>query len=193
MKIKTTRFGELEVDKKDVITFKEGLLGFDSLTKFFVVDPGDQTLILWLQSVEDAGTAFPMIEPKIFQPDYSVKLLPAELISLELEGLNEASIYTILTIPQVVTEMSANLKAPIIINNKTKIARQIVLQDSKLEVRFQMYKELKRHIVNYASDDTRRVRGQDNVTVNTGANETAGAISTPAAGQTKTGGSTQEA
>lgn len=193
MKIKTTRFGELEVDKKDVITFKEGLLGFDSLTKFFVVDPGDQTLILWLQSVEDAGTAFPMIEPKIFQPDYSVKLLPAELISLELEGLNEASIYTILTIPQVVTEMSANLKAPIIINNKTKIARQIVLQDSKLEVRFQMYKELKRHIVNYASDDTRRVRGQDNVTVNTGANETAGAISTPSAGQAKATGNTQEA
>ena len=163
VKIKTTRFGELEVDKKDIINFKEGLLGFDSLTKFFVVDPGDQTLILWLQSVEDAGTAFPMIEPKIFQADYSVKLLPAELTSLELESLNEASVYTILTIPQVVTEMSANLKAPIIINNKTKFARQIVLQDSKLEVRHLMYKELKRHIVNYASDDNRRVRGQDNI------------------------------
>lgn len=165
VKIKTTRFGELEVDKKDIINFKEGLLGFDTLTKFFVVDPGDQTLILWLQSVEDAATAFPMIEPKIFQADYSVKLLPAELTSLEIEGLNEASVYTILTIPQTVTEMSANLKAPIIINNKTKIARQIVLQDSKLEVRFQMYKELKRHIVNYASDDTRRVRGQENVVI----------------------------
>ena len=163
VKIKTTRFGELEVDKKDIINFKEGLLGFDSLTKFFVVDPGDQTLILWLQSVEDAGTAFPMIEPKIYQADYSVKLLPAELTSLELESLNEASVYTILTIPQVVTEMSANLKAPIIINNKTKAARQIVLQDSKLEVRHLMYKELKRHIVNYASDDTRRVRGQENM------------------------------
>ena len=177
MKIKTTRFGELEVDKKDVITFKEGLLGFDNLTKFFVVDPGDQTLILWLQSAEDAGTAFPMIEPKIFQPDYSVKLLPAELISLELEGLNDASIYTILTIPQVVTEMSANLKAPIIINNKTKVARQIVLQDSKLEVRFPMYKELKRHIVNYASDDTRRVRGQENVSLASNSNEEAAAQS----------------
>ena len=167
MKIKTTRFGELEVDKKDIINFKEGLLGFDTLTKFFVVDPGDQTLILWLQSVEDASTAFPMIGPKIFQADYSVKLLPAELTSLEIESLSEASVYTILTIPQTVTEMSANLKAPIIINNKTKIARQIVLQDSKLEVRFQMYKELKRHIVNYASDDTRRVRGQDNVVIST--------------------------
>lgn len=156
MKINTTRFGELEVEKKDIITFKDGLLGFEKLTQFFIVDPGDQTLILWIQSVDDASTAFPIIEPKIFKPDYSVKLLPAELTSLSLENLTDASIYTILTIPQTVTEMSANLKAPIVINNKTKVARQIVLQDSKLEVRCQMYTDLKRYIVAYTSDDSVR-------------------------------------
>lgn len=156
MKIKTTRFGELEVDKKDIIEFTEGLLGFENLKKFFIVDPGDQTLILWLQSIDDAATALPIIEPKIFQPNYMVKLLPVELNSLSLENLQNASVYTVLTIPQNVTEMSANLKAPIIINNKTKNARQIVLQDSKLEVRFKMYMDLKKYIVNYASDDSKR-------------------------------------
>lgn len=160
MKINTTRFGELEVDKKDVIVFKEGLLGFESLKKFFIVDPGDQTLILWFQSADDPATAFPIIEPKIFQPEYIVKLLPAELASLELGSINDASVYTILTIPKVVTEMSANLKAPIVINNKTKVARQIVLQDSKLEVRCKMYKELKKYIVSYASDDSTRTKVQ---------------------------------
>lgn len=156
MKIKTTRFGELEVDKKDIIEFTEGLLGFENLKKFFIVDPGDQTLILWLQSTDDAATAFPIIEPKIFQPNYMVKLLPVELNSLSLENLQNASVYTVLTIPQNVTEMSANLKAPIIINNKTKMARQIVLQDSKLEVRFKMYMDLKKYIVNFSSDDSKR-------------------------------------
>ena len=159
MKIKTTRFGELEVDKKDIIEFTEGLLGFENQKKFFIVDPGDQTLILWLQSVEDAAVAFPIIEPKIFQPNYMIKLLPVELNSLALENLQSASVYTVLTIPQNVTDMSANLKAPIIINNKTKIARQIVLQDSKLEVRFKMYADLKKYIVNYSSnaaDDSKR-------------------------------------
>ena len=159
MKITTTRFGELEVDKKDIIEFTEGLLGFENLKKFFIVDPGDQTLILWLQSTDDAGTAFPIIEPKIFQPNYMVKLLPVELNSLALENLQNASVYTVLTIPQNVTEMSANLKAPIIINNKTKMARQIVLQDSKLEVRFKMYMDLKKYITNYSSnvsDDSKR-------------------------------------
>lgn len=156
MKYTTTRFGELDVDKKDIITFKEGLLGFEQLKKFFIVDPGDQTLILWCQSAEDPSTAFPIIEPKIFQPHYSVKLLPAEMSSLDLDSLNNASVYTILTIPEVVTDMSANLKAPLIINNQTKQARQIVLQDSKLEVRFRMYSELKKYIVSFNSDDSRR-------------------------------------
>jgi flagellar assembly factor FliW len=156
VKISTTRFSELEVDKKDIIEFTEGLLGFENLKKFFIVDPGDQTLILWLQSIDDASVAFPIIEPKIFQPNFSVKLLPLELNSLNLENLSNASVYTILTIPQNVTEMSANLKAPIIINNKSKIARQIVLQDSKLEVRFKMYLDLKKYIINYTSDDSKR-------------------------------------
>jgi len=156
VKISTTRFNELEVDKKDIISFKEGLLGFENLKKFFIVDPGDQTLILWLQSVEDGSVAFPIIEPKIFNPDYSVKLLPAEFASLDLENLNTASVYTILTIPQNVTEMSANLKAPVVINNVLKIARQIVLQDSKLEVRHPMYIDLKKYIVNFTSDDSKR-------------------------------------
>lgn len=160
MRISTSRFGELSVDKKDLLNFKEGILGFENLTKFFVVDPGDSTLILWLQAVDEPSVAFPIIEPKIFSPDYIVKLLPAELTSLDLENVNDASIYVILTIPEDVTKMNANLKAPIVINNKKNTARQIVLQDNKLSVNFEMYKELKSNIVNYSSDDTRRSRIQ---------------------------------
>ncbi|MFZ4712807.1 MAG: flagellar assembly protein FliW [Bacteriovoracaceae bacterium] len=156
MGIKTTRFGELDVSNNDMITFSEGLLGFDTLKKYFVVDPGDNTLILWLQSVDDANVAFPIIEPKIFSPDYVVKLTISELAALELESVNNAKIYSILTIPANVTEMSANLKAPIVINNQKKVAKQIVLQDSKLSVKHEMYKELKTYIVNYTSDDSKR-------------------------------------
>lgn len=168
MKINTTRFGELEVEKSDLITFKEGLLGFENLRSFFVVDPGDQTLILWLQSSEQPGVAFPIIEPKIFKPEYIVQLVPSEMQSLNLENINDAVVYSILTIPRVVTDMNANLKAPIIINNKSKLGRQIVLQDSKLEVKFPMYLELKKYIVNYNSDDTKRT----NITITSAENDT---------------------
>lgn len=156
MKVNTTRFGELQVNETDIINFQEGLLGFEKLTKYFVVDPGDSTLILWLQSTEDAEVAFPIIEPKIFKPDYTAKLLPTDMNSVQIETIADARIYSILTIPQDITEMSANLKAPIVINNKKKIAKQIVLQDSKLSVKYEMYKDLKSYIVAYASDDSKR-------------------------------------
>ena len=168
MKVKTTRFGELEVNPNDIITFSEGLLGFENLKKYFVVDPGDSTLILWLQSTEDDKVAFPIIEPKIFKPDYIAKLLPADLNGLDLESLQAAKLYSILTIPANVTEMSANLKAPVVVNSQRKVGKQIVLQDSKLSVKHEMYKELKTFIVNFTSDDARRTSYEPSIALETG-------------------------
>ncbi len=168
MKVKTTRFGELEVNPNDIVTFSEGLLGFENLKKYFVVDPGDSTLILWLQSTEDEKVAFPIIEPKIFKPDYIAKLLPADLNGLDLESLQSAKLYSILTIPANVTEMSANLKAPIVINSTKKVGKQIVLQDSKLSVKHEMYKELKVYIVSFSSDDSRRTSFEPSIAIESG-------------------------
>ncbi len=168
MKVKTTRFGELEVNPNDVVTFSEGLLGFENLKKYFVVDPGDSTLILWLQSTEDEKVAFPIIEPKIFKPDYIAKLLPADLNGLELETLQTAKLYSILTIPANVTEMSANLKAPVVVNSAKKVGKQIVLQDSKLSVKHEMYRELKTYIVSFSSDDARRTTYDAPITLESG-------------------------
>ncbi len=156
MRINTTRFGELEVQANELFQIPEGILGFENQKTFFFVDPNDQTLILWLQSKDDPALAFPVIEPKIFNPEYTLKLLPSELESLDLTDLSNASVYCILTIPKQVTDMSANLKAPLIINNKTKNGRQIVLQDSKLEVKLPIYTELKKYIVNYTSAQEKR-------------------------------------
>jgi flagellar assembly factor FliW len=168
VKVKTTRFGELEVNPNDIVSFSEGLLGFENLKKYFVVDPGDSTLILWLQSTEDEKVAFPIIEPKIFKPDYIAKLLPADLNGLELESLQSAKLYSILTIPANVTEMNANLKAPVVINSAKKVGKQIVLQDSKLSVKHEMYKELKVYIVNFSSDDARRTTFEPSIALETG-------------------------
>ncbi len=160
LKIKTTRFSELEVNKNDIINFSDGLLGFEGLKDFFLVDPGDHTLILWLQSVHESATAFPIIEPRIFLPDYFVQILPSDLEDLDLKDYKkDAVIYTILTIPpHEITAMSANLKAPIVINNKTKSARQIILQDNKLRIHHKMYEELKKCLANYSLNDSMRTK-----------------------------------
>ena len=160
MKVKTERFSDLEVGKQDIVHFKNGLFGepFEHLRKFFIVDPGDRTFILWLQSLENPQVAFPVLEPKIFCPNYVVKLLPFELENLDLRAVSEASIYTILTIPRDnVTKMSANLKAPIVINGRNCQGKQIVLQDGQLSANHSMYGEFKTYVSAHASDDSRKV------------------------------------
>lgn len=144
MKINTVRFGSLEVNESDVITFADGLLGFEHLVRFFIVDPADDTLILWLQSIDSPEVAFPILEPKIFKADYKVRLSASELRLLSLEGTAGSSVlvYSILTIPDDVTKMTANLKAPIVINAADQRGRQVVLQENDYTVRYAIYKEL---------------------------------------------------
>ncbi|MCY4644802.1 MAG: flagellar assembly protein FliW [Bacteriovoracales bacterium] len=151
MKASTTRFGDLEVEERDIILFPEGPLGFENLTRFFIIDPGDDTFIMWMQSLDDSSVAFPIIETEVFCPNYGLKLLPSDLRSLDLENATVARIYSILTIPKDVTQMSANLKAPIVLNPRENMARQIVLQDSKLSVDYKVYKDLKAHIITTAN------------------------------------------
>ncbi len=144
MKVNTSRFGVVEVADTDIVEFSEGLLGFEHLKRFCIVDPADETLILWLQSADNAEVAFPILEPKLFKGDYKVRLSANELRTLRIDSTNKKDtlVYCILTIPAEVSAMTANLKAPIVINSSSRQARQVVLQENEYSVKFAMYKEL---------------------------------------------------
>ncbi len=147
VEIQTSRFGALSFQDTDIITFAEGPLGFESHLRFSIVDPGDQTQILWLQSLTDGSIAFPILEPKIFEPNFTLCLTPKDMSFIEVNHVNECNAFSILTIPADITKMNANLKAPIVINPTKKIAKQIVMQDSKLPLDMEIYKILKSYII----------------------------------------------
>ncbi len=147
MIVETGRFGQLTVGDDEVIEIPQGILGFPELKKFCLVDPADDTLILWLQSMERPEVAFPVLEPKVFRPDYAARLSAAELRELKLENINQSAVFSILTLPEDVTQMSANLKAPIVINLKQQVARQVVLQENEYTIKHLMFKELRAHLM----------------------------------------------
>jgi flagellar assembly factor FliW len=151
MNVKTGRFGQLVIGNDEEIRIPQGLLGFPELTRFCLVDPGDETLILWLQSLDNPEIAFALLEPKIFRPDYSARLSAAELRELKLENINQSAVFSILTIPEDVTQMTANLKAPLVINLKAQIARQVVLQENEYTIKHLMFKELRAHLATIAA------------------------------------------
>ncbi len=151
MIIKTGRFGELTVGSDETIQIPQGLFGFPDLKQYCLVDPADDTLILWLQAVGAAEIAFPVLEPKIFRPDYAARLSAAELRELKLENIHQSAVFSILTIPDDITQMTANLKAPVVVNLKEQLARQVVLQENEYNIKHSMFKELRAHLVTIAS------------------------------------------
>lgn len=151
MIIKTGRFGQLTVGDDETVLIPQGILGFPEYRQFCLVDPGDDTLILWLQSMENPDIAFPILEPKVFKPDYTARLSAAELRELKLENMNQSAVFGILTIPEDVTQMSANLKAPLVINLKEQVAKQVVLQENEYGLKHEMFKELRAHLITIQS------------------------------------------
>ena len=147
MIVKTGRFGQLTVSDDEKILIPHGILGFPEYTEFCLVDPGDDTLIMWLQSMENSDIAFPLLEPKIFRLDYSARLSAAELRELKLANVSQSAVFSILTIGEDITQMTANLKAPLVINLKEQIAKQVVLQENEYSIKHLMFKELRAHLM----------------------------------------------
>jgi flagellar assembly factor FliW len=151
MIVQTGRFGRLEVAEGDLISIAGGILGFPDYTKFCLVDPGDDVLIVWLQSLESPDLAIPLLEPKIFKTDYTVRLSGAELRELKLDNVNQSAVFTLLTIADDITQMTANLKAPLVINLRERVAKQVVLQENEYTIKHPMFKELRTHLMTIAA------------------------------------------
>jgi flagellar assembly factor FliW len=149
--VQTGRFGQIEISSDEIIQIPSGVLGFPEDHNFCLVDAGDDTLILWLQSLSNPLLAFPLLEPKIFRPEYVVRLSAAELRELKLGSIKDASVFTIITIPTALSEMTANMKAPLVINTREKIAKQVVLQENDQPIKHPMFKELRTHLMSIKS------------------------------------------
>ncbi len=153
MIIETGRFGQLTVGEDEVIHIPQGILGFPNDTRYCLVDLADDTLILWLQSLDHPNVAFPVLEPKVFRLDYAARLSAQELRELKLQNVNQSAVLSILTIPEDVAQMTANLKAPLVLNLKEQIGKQVVLQENEYSVKHLMFKELRAHLLTIGAKD----------------------------------------
>lgn len=145
IKVKTTRFNEIEVDEKDVIELPAGLIGFPELKKYVLLDHDAESPFKWLQSLDDGAIAFVLINPLLFKPEYTVEVNEAEVADLGLDQEEDAVISVIITMPSDPQKMTANLKAPLVFNLKNRKGRQVILNNSDYTTRHNIMEEVRRH------------------------------------------------
>ena len=141
MRVNTKPYGELEVDEMQRIFFPYGVLGFEQL-KYYVLLDAKQPPFFWLQSIDRTEVAFALIDPRVFRADYSLEVDSAELAEIGLEPTDNALDLAIVTIPENTSKMTANLQGPIIINRDTRVGRQCITLSPKWKVRHLILQEL---------------------------------------------------
>jgi flagellar assembly factor FliW len=125
-----------EADDCTLLTFPKGLVGFPHLTRFSLLEPKDAYPLKFLQSLETPEVSFICVDPACVKKDYEVPLGPEEAEALHLESPEEAMILTLVVIPEDPRNMTTNLAGPLVINIKTRIGFQIVLNAEKYPLRF---------------------------------------------------------
>jgi flagellar assembly factor FliW len=125
------KFGEVTVEAQSILTFPEGVPGFEGLKSYGLVQIEEEAPFLRLLSVDEPAVAFVILNPMSIWPDYAPQIGVEDLQGLDLEKEEDLELYCIVTLSSDPKQVTANLKGPIAINTATMKARQMILVDDR--------------------------------------------------------------
>lgn len=143
MFLKTKYFGELNIDENEIIQFCQGLPGFEGVKRFVLINNEEEgSPFKWLQGVDEPKPAFVIIDPFSVKKDYEINLDDEILKELDIEKADDVLIYCIVVVPRDITRMTMNLQAPLVINVKNNMGKQLILDTNRYGVRHYIVEEL---------------------------------------------------
>lgn len=124
-------FKDLVYAKEDVIRFSTGIPGFEKNKEFVIVTVPEYAPFEWLVCIDGTRLRFAIINPLLFNPDYTPNMIKDQLSDLQIEKPEDILMYCIVTIRENPLDSTANLIGPIIINKSKRIGKQIILDDDR--------------------------------------------------------------
>jgi flagellar assembly factor FliW len=134
MKTESTVFGEIEYTADSIIHFEEGLIGVSDHKQFILIQKEDAAPFNYLQSVEDKDFSLVVINPFFVETDYEMSIDSNDLKALDIDRHDDFIVLAVVVLSNQVENITVNLKAPLIINIKSKSAKQILLLHDKYSV-----------------------------------------------------------
>jgi flagellar assembly factor FliW len=144
IKINTSRFGELEIDEKRVVHFKDGIPAFEDEKEFVILPYEEETPYYFMQSMKSPDLAFLITVPFLFFPKYTFEIDDETVAELDINEKDKVLYYTLITIPNYsIRYMTTNLLAPVVINTKNMQAKQIVLEKTNYTTKERLFPDSK--------------------------------------------------
>ena len=110
------------------LTLAGGLPGFAPAERFALVEVSASSPLFRLCSLDDTALEFVVAPPAVFFPDYAPDLDDASAARLGLtDDAEQVLLLVVLTIGADLASSTANLLAPLVINQRTRQAAQVVV------------------------------------------------------------------
>jgi flagellar assembly factor FliW len=135
--------GAIEVRPETVVTVVEPLAGFPDTAQYALIEhtrEGGSAAgsVFWLQAVERPFHAFVVTDPWGIVPEYAPEISDADAEALGLTSFEDARVFGILTVPRNPSEITINLRAPVVVNVAQKVAKQVVVLNDQYSTRHPM-------------------------------------------------------
>jgi flagellar assembly factor FliW len=132
----TSRFGPVEIIVDSIIEFPDGLIGLGG-RRYALLSTDAKSPFLWLQSLDNPAVALPVANPHRFFQDFEVELTDSDASLLGFDDGKPADVYVTVTASSVPSEITVNLKAPILIRDGS--GHQVINQSSRAAVKTPLF------------------------------------------------------
>lgn len=137
----STRFGEISYSDEDMLFFPRGIPAFEKNFNWLLAGDEDNA-IKWLQNIEDGDLALPVTTPDAVMPDYNAKIPEDELELVGSKDPGDLALLIVVSIPEAAPwNMTANLRAPILVNLKSRKAVQVIVLNEEYPIRHAVFPE----------------------------------------------------
>ena len=137
----SSRFGEISYAEEDVFVFPRGIPAFEKNHNWILAGEEDNA-IKWLHNIEDGDLALPVTTPDAVMPDYNAKIPEDELDLVGSKDFADLALLIVVSIPEAAPwDMTANLRAPILVNLKNRKAVQVIALNEEYPIRHVVFSE----------------------------------------------------
>ena len=139
--INTLRFGEVVYDDNDILIFPRGIPAFENNHKWILAGD-DDSAIKWLLNIEDTSLALPVTSPDAVRSDYNARIPEDDLQLIGTTDNKDLAMLIVVSIPGgAAWDMTANLRAPILVNLRTHKAVQVIALNEEYPVKHMIFPE----------------------------------------------------
>lgn len=124
-------FKNLVYSNDDIVSFPAGIPGFENNKQFVIVSIPEYAPFEWLVCIDGSKLRFAIINPLLFAPDYSPKIIKEQIEDLHVDKPDDFLLYAIVTIRENPLDSTANLIGPVLINRLKKLGKQIIIDDDR--------------------------------------------------------------